>query len=140
MLPNKVVPVAATGYTRQFFTLDLETTDLSERPHLLLNGHSRALFALLSGDDGLNSLGISPGDFLLFSTAAPLRSAGQISLVRQEDEYIVRESYWGGDTTVLRVPGDAYSALRLPTENIRIAAVLDDVIKNNEFAPIVRFR
>lgn len=139
MHPNKVIPVAATGYTRKFFTLDLESTDLADREHLLLSGYSDALFALRAGDGGLDSLGVKRGDYLLFSTTAPLKSAGQISLVRQEDEFIIRETYWSGDMTELRVSGDVYPALRVPTENIRITAVLSDVIKDNELAPIVRF-
>ncbi|TMV48100.1 hypothetical protein FE783_19295 [Paenibacillus mesophilus] len=139
MHPNKVIPVAATGYTRKWFSLDLESTDLSGRPHLKLIGYSDALFALRIGDGGLESLGVKRGDYLLFSTTAPLKSSGQISLVRQEDEYMIRETYWSGDMTELRVPGEAFPSLSVPTENIRIAAVLSDVIKDNELAPIVRF-
>jgi len=92
------------------------------------------------GDGGLDAVGIKRGDYLLFSTTAPLRSSGQIALVRQEDEYMIRETYWTGDTTLLRVPGDAYAPIRAPTENIRIAAVLEDVIKDNELAPLIRFQ
>lgn len=139
MKPNKVIPVVATGYTKKFFTFQLESVDLSVRPHLKLSGHSNALFALRAGDRGLESIGVAAGDYLLFSTTAPLRSSGQISLVRQDDEYIIRETYWSGDTTLLRVPGEKYAQLVVPTENIRIAAVLADVIKDNELAPLVRF-
>lgn len=139
MEPSKIVAVATTGYTRRFFTLDLEALPLAVQPHLRLSGYSPAMLALQAGDDGLRSLGVSPGDFLLFATSLPLRAAGQLSLVRQEDEYIVRETYWDGDMTWLRVPADAYPAMRLPTENIRVAAVLADVVKNDEWADIVRF-
>ncbi|MEF3302404.1 hypothetical protein [Paenibacillus sp. GYB003] len=139
MNPSKVIPVAATGYTRKWFAFDLTGSDLAQQPHLRLGGFSEALFALRLGDSGLVSLGVARGDYLLFSTTAPLRSSGQISLVRQEDEYIVRETYWDGDTTILRVPGDTFPAWRLPTENIRITAVLDSVIKGDELAPIVYF-
>lgn len=128
-----------TGYTKKFFTLDLESVEMAGQPHLLLSGFSGALFAVVMGDSGLHSLGVSRGDYLLFSTTSPLKTSGQLSLVRQEDEYIVRETYWAGDTTLLRVPGDEFPPLRLPTENIRIAAVLYDVIKDDEFAPIVHF-
>lgn len=139
MKPSKVIPVVSTGYTRKFFTLDLDVTDLSGSVHLQLSGYSEALFALRIGDSGLDSIGITPGDYLLFSTTSALKSSGQLSLVRQEGEYIIRETYWSGDTTLLRVPGDAFSPLSLPTENIRIAAVLCDVIKDNELAPVVHF-
>jgi hypothetical protein len=139
MIPNKVIPVATTGFTRKWFTLDLASTDLASYPHLRLSGYSQALFALSLGDSGFVSLGVTRGDYLLFSTSAPLRSAGQISLIRQEDEYIVRETYWDGDTTLLRVPGDIFPPLRLPTENIRITAVLDSVVKGDELAPVVYF-
>lgn len=139
MKPTKIVPVVRDGYCKAFFSLDLESSDLASQPHLMLNGYSRALFALQMGDRGLQSIGIGVGDYLLFGTSAPLRSSGQISLVRQEDEFIIRETYWSGDTTILRVPGETYPTLIVPTENVRIAAVLDDVIRNDELAPVVRF-
>ena len=131
--------MAATGYSRTFFTLLLGDDDLSIQPHLAIPLSSSAQFALELGDNGFASIGVERGDFLLFSTTSLLRPSGQVALIRQEDECIIREAYWSGDTTVLRVPGERYEALTLPTENIRIAAVLDNVIKNNELAPIVRF-
>ncbi|MFC3769736.1 hypothetical protein [Paenibacillus sp. GCM10012303] len=139
MKPSKVIPVVTTGYTSKFFTLDLDSTDLSGSAHLQLCGYSEALFALRMGDSGLDSLGVAPSDYVLFSTTSALRSSGQLSLVRQEGEYILRETYWSGDTTWLRVPGDVFPPLCLPTENIRISAVLCDVIKDNELAPVVHF-
>lgn len=140
MNPTKIVPVVTSGYTRKWFGLDMESSDLAYRPHLAISGFSGALFALSLGDSGLEAIGVRRGDYLLFSTSAPLRSSGQISLIRSEDEYMIRETYWTGDTTLLRVPGDAFPPLVAPTENIRVTAVLDDVILNNELAPLVRFR
>lgn len=139
MNPNKVIPVVTTAFTRKWFALDLEAIELAGRPHLRVSGYSEAMFALLLGDSGLVSLGVARGDYLLFGTTAPLHSSGQISLVRQEDEYIIRETYWDGDTTLLRVPGDTFPAMVVPTENLRVTAVLDRVIKGDELAPIVHF-
>ncbi|TBL71353.1 S24 family peptidase [Paenibacillus thalictri] len=138
-MQNKIIPVLAKGWTQSFFTLSMDDTDLSSAPHLALPQATDAQFAMQLGDDGLSGLGIRRGDYLLFGTTQQLRASGQIALIREGEEYIIREAYWSGDTTRLRVPSDMYPALVLPTENIRITAVLDNVIKNDEFARIITF-
>ncbi|GAA3410417.1 hypothetical protein ACFFNY_21770 [Paenibacillus hodogayensis] len=140
MNPTKIIPVVTDGYTRKWFGLDMESSDLAYRPHLSISGYSDALFALSLDDEGLESLGVKRGDYLLFSTKAALHTSGQIALIRQEEDYMIREAYWNGDVTLLRVPGEAFPPIMAPTENIRITAVLDTVIANDKHAPLVRFR
>ncbi|WP_248930125.1 S24 family peptidase [Paenibacillus hamazuiensis] len=138
-MQTKIIPVVAEGRTKRFFSLSLDDADLSRAPHLQLPRVTEAQFALQLADEGLAGLGIRQGDYLLFGTTQPLRASGQIALIRQEDEYIIREAHWSGDTTLLRVPGDIYPELQLPTENIRIVAVLDNAMKDDEHVQIVHF-
>lgn len=138
-MQTKLIPVITKGYTSKFFTIDISEEEVAEHPHIRISCNSNAVFALELDDDGLNCLGIIKGDYLLFTQLAPLRATGQICLIHNEDEHIIREAHWSSDTTILRVPGDIYEPIEIPTENIRIMAVLDNVIKPYDGLNIVNF-
>jgi hypothetical protein len=138
-MKHKVIPVIGTGYSRDFFSIHLDDTDLSRHPHLQLPLPNEAQFAIQLDDDGFEGMSIHAGDYLLFGTTQPLRAGGQISLIRDQEVYIIREAHWNGNTTLLRVPCDAYPLLELPTENIRIVAVLDNVIRSADEVKLITF-
>lgn len=139
MMLNKIIPIVGTGFTKEFFSISISDGDMSLQPHLQLPYATNAQFAIEIGDDGLSILGVTEGDFVLFTTTSLLKATGQIVLVRQDEEYIIREAHWDGDFTLLRVPNDEYEPMKLPTENIRIVAVLDNVIKNHDEIKIIHF-
>jgi len=138
-MQTKIIPVVGDGYTKEFFFLSIADADMSYQPHLEVPNVTNAQFALWIGDNGLSNLNAFKGDYALFCTTSLLKSSGQIALIRQEEEYIIREAYWTPDKTLLRVPSDIYEPLELPTENIRIVAVLDNIIKDREDLKMVYF-
>lgn len=138
-MQTKIIPIIGTGYSKDFFRISVSKQDMSRQPHLVLPSVTDASFAIQMEDGGLSPLGIDRGDYILFSTTTLLKATGQIALIRQDEDYIIREAHWSGDMTILHVPSDGYEPMNLPTENIRIVAVLDNVMKDYEDLSIVYF-
>ena len=121
-MKSKIIPIISPGFSTRYFSIPIREEDLSEKPHLRISSHMNASFALSMGDNGLERLGIRQGDYLLFSIINLLNTNEQLSLVwNEEDEYIIRD----------RV---------MPTDHIRIIAILDHVIKPYEDLTIVYFQ
>lgn len=88
-------------------------------------------FCMQLADDGLESFGISPGDYLLFRKDGRA-SEESLILASIDDEYIVRQiTYTWSDQPILRTPGDIYSPLPFHAFQGRIEAVMSGALKND---------
>ncbi|MEX1029579.1 MAG: hypothetical protein WDZ91_05985 [Paenibacillaceae bacterium] len=121
----KIIPIISRGFSMRYFPIHIHGEDWSEKPHLQISKFMNASFALSMGDDGLEHLGIHQGDYLIFSLINPLLSNEMLTLVCNEEEYIIRR---------IPPPDD------LNEGGIRIVAVLDHVLKPYDDLKLVYFQ
>lgn len=139
-MQNRYLPIVETGFTEDFFELDISDSDLVSRPHLEVSSSHTGQFVIRLGDDGLSGIGLSKGDYLIFSRFGEKDYHGEILLVRCEGRYIIRVSdYITPVDSVLSTPGDYFPPITLPSENIRIVCCSSGAVKNREDLHIVSF-
>lgn len=128
----KHVFVAGDAYSSHFFEMNIEADEqLSLSSFLLVASYHVARFALIMRDDGLQGLGIMPGDALLIADYSLEPVKDRPVLIRREGEFIVRIATDVNPhecTFTTTRAGDA--AILLPSENIRITGVVSGIISN----------
>lgn len=125
----KRVFLAGDAYSDDFFELNLEEEDLSLMPFLYTASYHIARFGMEMKDEGLEGLGIYPGDILLISdfSLEPIR--GRPVLIRQEGVFLVRIAVDVNPVeSVLGTTRSDKPPLILPSENLRIVGVVSGVI------------
>ncbi|WP_025027765.1 hypothetical protein [Caldalkalibacillus mannanilyticus] len=135
---KKLIPIVGKGYTENFFEVNMSDDDLMNQLHLEVDANHFATIAFELNDNGLAEWGLEFGDYLLFcSSAESIRD--KLILVRSEEKVIIRQARCiTPDISILSTPGDLFPPLTIPSENIRIIAVLSGVIKPYEGLNIVR--
>ena len=135
---KKYIPIAATGYTKDFFEMDItEEMNLELVPKLEVEGYHTATIVILLNDDGLKEWGIEAGSYLLFSQSADTYQ-NQVLLVRQEGRYIIRIGATVDPLeTILITPKDIHPLLHLNSENIRIVGVMNGFILPHDGLKII---
>lgn len=126
----KHIFIAGEAYSTRFFEMAIESDEeLSLLPALQAASYHVARFALIMQDNGLEGIGIVPGDGLLISDYSWEPIKDRPVLVRQEGQFIVRIA---ADVNPLECrftttrPED--QPLVLPSENIRIVGVVSGIL------------
>jgi hypothetical protein len=136
-MQKKLIPIVGKGYTQDFFDVTISDDELMHKPHLEVDGSHFASLAFELDDEGLSDWNLNTGDYLLFSSSSE-SVKDKIILVRSEERLIIRQArHITPDISDLSTPGDIYSALTLPSENIRIIGVMSGVIKPHDDLKIV---
>jgi hypothetical protein len=136
-MQKKLIPIVGKGYTENFFDVEISDDELMYKPHLEVDGSHFALMAFELGDEGLKEWNLNAGDYLLFSNSSD-SVRDTIILVRSEERLIIRQAKCiTPDVSVIGTPGDIYPPITIPSENIRIIAVMSGFIKPYDDLKIV---
>ncbi|USG64654.1 hypothetical protein NDK47_21300 [Brevibacillus ruminantium] len=124
----KKVFLAGDAFSSHFFDLSLDEEELSLMSWIPIASYHVARFALIMRDNGLQGLGISPGDGLLISDYSLEPIIGRPVMVRQEGQYIIRVATEVNPVECVFSCTDDHPPLILPSENIRIVGVVSGII------------
>jgi hypothetical protein len=126
----KRVFVAGDAYSTHFFEMHIEEDEqLSLSTSLLVASYHVARFALIMRDDGLQGLGIMPGDALLIADFSMEPVKDKPVLIRREGEFIVRiAADVNPHECTFTTTRQGEQAMILPSENIRITGVVSGII------------
>ena len=126
---KKFIPIVGNGYTEDFFEVNLNDEDLYTKEAIEVDTYHTANIAFILQDDGLNGLGITKGDYLLFSPSAETYR-DQVLLIRSEGKFIIRiGTIITPDSAILTTSNNVYPTKILCSENIRIIGVMNGFIK-----------
>jgi hypothetical protein len=136
-MQKKLIPIVGKGYTETFFDVTISDDELIHKPHLEVDGSHFATLAFELDDEGLSEWNLNRGDYLLFSSSSD-SVRDKIILVRSEERLIIRQARQiTPDVSVIGTPGDIYPPITIPSENIRIIAVMSGFIKPYDDIKIV---